>query len=36
MEQGCIIEMGHHAELIQQGGPYEKIYRMQWGDNIAQ
>ena len=31
MEQGRIVEMGRHAELIQREGPYQKIYRMQWG-----
>jgi subfamily B ATP-binding cassette protein MsbA len=32
MEQGRIIEMGRHAELIAQQGHYQKIYRMQWGN----
>jgi subfamily B ATP-binding cassette protein MsbA len=30
MEQGEIIEMGRHAELIQRNGPYKKIYLMQF------
>jgi len=30
MEQGKIIEMGRHAELIEQDGPYKKIYLMQF------
>ncbi|MBI3598288.1 MAG: ATP-binding cassette domain-containing protein [Nitrospirae bacterium] len=30
LEQGRIIEMGRHAELIEQDGPYKKIYLMQF------
>ena len=30
VEQGKIIEMGRHAELIEQDGPYKKIYLMQF------
>ncbi len=30
MEQGKIIQMGRHAELIEQDGPYKKIYLMQF------
>ncbi len=30
MEQGKIIEMGRHAELIEKDGPYKKIYLMQF------
>ncbi len=30
MEQGKIIEMGCHAELIEKDGPYKKTYRMQF------
>jgi subfamily B ATP-binding cassette protein MsbA len=30
MEQGKIIEMGRHAELIEKEGPYKKIYLMQF------
>ncbi len=30
MEQGKIIEMGCHAELIEKDGPYKKIYLMQF------
>jgi subfamily B ATP-binding cassette protein MsbA len=30
MEQGSIIEMGRHEELIKKDGPYKKIYLMQF------
>ncbi len=30
MEQGRIIEMGRHEELIERDGPYKKIYLMQF------
>ncbi len=31
LDQGRIVEMGRHFELIQKEGPYQKIYKMQWG-----
>ncbi len=30
MEQGRIIEMGRHEELIQRDGPYQRIYHLQF------
>jgi ABC-type multidrug transport system fused ATPase/permease subunit len=32
MEAGRIIEMGTHAELLRQGGKYQKLYELQFAD----
>jgi ATP-binding cassette subfamily B protein len=29
LEQGCIVEQGSHAELLQLGGRYAQLYRAQ-------
>ncbi len=30
MEQGHIVEMGRHEELLQKDGPYKRVYQMQF------
>jgi ABC-type multidrug transport system fused ATPase/permease subunit len=30
MDQGQIVEMGNHAELLAQRGRYFNLYTMQW------
>lgn len=35
LDQGRIAEIGTHAELLAQGGPYSNLYRMQFGDDAA-
>ncbi len=32
MEQGCIVEVGRHEELIRKEGPYRRIFKMQFRD----
>jgi subfamily B ATP-binding cassette protein MsbA len=32
MERGQIIEQGTHAELLEQGGQYQRLYEMQFAD----
>ena len=32
MEAGRIIETGTHAELLRQGGKYQKLYELQFAD----
>ena len=32
MEAGRIIEMGTHAELLEKGGQYRKLYELQFAD----
>ena len=29
MDQGCIVQQGTHAELLQQGGIYRRIFELQ-------
>jgi ATP-binding cassette subfamily B multidrug efflux pump len=36
IDQGRIVEQGSHAELLQQGGEYAKLWRRQSGGFIAQ
>ena len=33
-EEGKIVERGVHEELIKNGGPYERIYNIQYQDQI--
>ena len=35
MDQGRIVEEGNHRQLLQTGGLYSKLYRMNFGDNGA-
>jgi subfamily B ATP-binding cassette protein MsbA len=35
MKNGRIIERGPHAELLELGGEYEKLYRLQFGAPAA-
>jgi ATP-binding cassette subfamily B protein len=30
LERGKIVEVGRHAELLQQGGLYARLYQSQW------
>jgi subfamily B ATP-binding cassette protein MsbA len=30
LDQGCIVETGKHAELVQRGGIYQKLYELQF------
>jgi ABC-type multidrug transport system fused ATPase/permease subunit len=32
MEGGRIIEMGTHAELLESGGQYRRLYELQFAD----
>ncbi len=34
IEGGRIIQSGSHGALIEQGGPYAKLYALQFADNI--
>ena len=33
IEDGRIIQSGSHDALIEQGGPYSKLYALQFADN---
>ncbi|MBA1149414.1 lipid A export permease/ATP-binding protein MsbA [Ectothiorhodospiraceae bacterium WFHF3C12] len=35
MDQGCIVEVGSHSELLHHGGVYATLYRMQFGAEQA-
>jgi subfamily B ATP-binding cassette protein MsbA len=32
LEDGRIVQIGRHQELLQQGGLYQKLYEMQFQD----
>jgi len=34
MQEGRIVEQGHHAELLAAGGQYAALYRMQFRDDV--
>jgi ATP-binding cassette, subfamily B, bacterial MsbA len=34
LEQGCVVEVGTHEELLQKGGYYTRLYSMQFTDKI--
>jgi len=36
IDDGRIIELGNHAELMQKGGLYAEMYRMQMGEEWAE
>ena len=36
MEKGRIIEMGNHAELLERGGQYRRLYELQFADEEAE
>jgi subfamily B ATP-binding cassette protein MsbA len=33
MEEGCITELGSHEELLAQGGTYNRLYHLQFGES---
>lgn len=35
LHKGCLREQGTHEELLAQGGIYERLYRLQYKDQIA-
>ena len=35
MHEGEIVEEGNHLQLLQTGGVYSKLYRMNFGENGA-
>jgi hypothetical protein len=35
VERGRIAESGSHAELMQQGGIYHRLYSMQFTDSVS-
>jgi len=35
LDQGRIVERGVHEQLIKNGGPYERIYNIQYKDQLA-
>ncbi|MCG6134759.1 MAG: ATP-binding cassette domain-containing protein [Nostoc sp. LLA-1] len=33
-DQGCVVELGTHEELLQKGGYYSRLYTMQFGEQV--
>ena len=33
LEDGCIVEVGTHDDLLAHGGPYAKLYELQFKDD---
>ena len=33
MERGRVVDQGPHAELIERGGVYAKLYELQFADD---
>jgi ATP-binding cassette, subfamily B, bacterial MsbA len=33
LDQGCVVEVGSHEELLQKGGYYSRLYSMQFANN---
>ncbi|MNW45448.1 putative ABC transporter ATP-binding protein [compost metagenome] len=36
LEEGRVVQRGTHKELIEQPGPYQDVYHIQYADHIAQ
>lgn len=36
LEDGCVVEMGSHAVLMEEGGYYRRLYDMQMGDKMKE
>jgi subfamily B ATP-binding cassette protein MsbA len=35
MDAGHVVELGGHAELLERGGIYAALYRLQFRDEVA-
>jgi subfamily B ATP-binding cassette protein MsbA len=35
LEKGRIVQVGTHDELLRLGGPYRRVYEMQFGETMA-
>ncbi|MNJ38205.1 Alpha-hemolysin translocation ATP-binding protein HlyB [compost metagenome] len=35
LDEGKIVQRGNHEQLIQQPGPYQEVYRIQYADHLA-
>lgn len=36
LEEGRVVQRGTHKDLIEQPGPYQDVYHIQYADHIAQ
>ncbi|MNJ53446.1 putative multidrug resistance ABC transporter ATP-binding/permease protein YheH [compost metagenome] len=35
LDEGRIVQRGNHDQLIQEPGPYQEVYRIQYADHLA-